>query len=242
MSQFILKMIAAFTMLIDHAGLILFPGNDIFRIIGRLAFPIYAYCIAEGFLYTRNRLKYFLRIFILGAACQLVYDIVERDIYIGILLTFSMSVILMYLASGAQSALFGDGSSLCKIIEKIIRKNIPLVADKIISLTMLLLGITAVYVLCYYVEVDYGFIGVMLPVFTSLFRDRTRRFFMFTAGLIALCIHFAYFGNTIQLFSLFTVPIIAMYNGNPGKYRLKYFFYVFYPLHLGILYLIDTII
>ena len=66
MTSFVIKIIAAMTMFIDHMGLMLFPHMDIFRIIGRLAFPIYAYCIAEGFRYTRNRLKYFLQIFILG--------------------------------------------------------------------------------------------------------------------------------------------------------------------------------
>ena len=50
MTSFVLKLIAAITMLIDHTGLILFPNQMIFRIIGRLAFPIYAYCIAEGFV------------------------------------------------------------------------------------------------------------------------------------------------------------------------------------------------
>ena len=63
LSSTVLKLIAAVTMFIDHAGLILFPQYRIFRIIGRLAFPIYAYCIAEGFRYTRNRKKYFLRVF-----------------------------------------------------------------------------------------------------------------------------------------------------------------------------------
>ena len=64
-----LKYIAALTMLIDHAGLLLFPRNILFRIIGRLAFPIFAFMIAEGCRYTRNKLKYFLSVFILGFAC-----------------------------------------------------------------------------------------------------------------------------------------------------------------------------
>jgi len=242
MSQLVLKMIAAFTMLIDHAGIILFPQCTVFRMIGRLAFPIYAYCIAEGFFYTRSRLKYFLRLFILGAICQLVYDIVERDIYLGILITFSLSVILMFLTNSAQSAFAGERSSLSTIIGRIIRREIPIIADKIISFVALMLGITAVYALCYYVDVDYGFLGVMLPVFTNLFPDKIRRFFMFTAGLIALCIYNAYFGGTLQMLSLLTVPLIAMYNGKSGKVRLKYFFYIFYPAHLVILYLIDAII
>lgn len=55
MSGFVLKLIAAVSMLIDHAGLLLFPEQDWMRLVGRLAMPIFAYCIAEGFLYTRSR-------------------------------------------------------------------------------------------------------------------------------------------------------------------------------------------
>ena len=54
-----LKMIAAISMLIDHIGLLFFPFNGIFRIFGRLAFPIFAYMIAEGAKYTRNKKKHF---------------------------------------------------------------------------------------------------------------------------------------------------------------------------------------
>ena len=68
-----LKLIAAFTMLLDHAGILLFPRVQLFRILGRLAYPIYAYMIAEGCRYTKNKLRYFLMVFGLGAACQIVY-------------------------------------------------------------------------------------------------------------------------------------------------------------------------
>ena len=63
-----LKLLACLFMLIDHAGLLLFPRYKIFRIIGRLAFPIFAYLIAEGCRYTRNKLKHFL---LASADCHL---------------------------------------------------------------------------------------------------------------------------------------------------------------------------
>ena len=50
-----LKLIALVTMTIDHIGMQLFPRVRLLRIIGRLAFPIFAYMIAEGCRYTRNR-------------------------------------------------------------------------------------------------------------------------------------------------------------------------------------------
>ena len=70
-----LKIIAMISMLIDHAGLLLFNDNEVMRIIGRLAFPVFAFLIAEGCFYTKNKLRHFLEIFILGAVCQVVYFI-----------------------------------------------------------------------------------------------------------------------------------------------------------------------
>ena len=80
-----LKLIAAVTMLLDHAGILLFPKIMLFRILGRLAYPIYAYMIAEGCRYTRNKLRYFLMVFGLGTACQLVYYFASGDTYLNIL-------------------------------------------------------------------------------------------------------------------------------------------------------------
>ena len=62
-----LKIIAAIAMLCDHVGLMFFPQVSIFRIIGRLAFPIFAFMIAEGAHYTKRKARYFLTIFSLAA-------------------------------------------------------------------------------------------------------------------------------------------------------------------------------
>ena len=65
-----LKLIALVCMTVDHIGFLLYPHLHILRIIGRVAFPIFAYMIAEGCRYTSNRLRYFITIFLLGAAMQ----------------------------------------------------------------------------------------------------------------------------------------------------------------------------
>ena len=61
-----LKIIAAITMLIDHIGVILLPQITLFRVIGRISFPIFAFMIAEGCAHTKNKLRYFYRFFCLG--------------------------------------------------------------------------------------------------------------------------------------------------------------------------------
>mgnify|MGYP002512812198 CR=1 FL=1 len=73
MSACILKLLAAACMLIDHAGMLLFPDKMWMRAVGRLAFPIFAYMIAEGCTYTRSRGKYFAQMAGLALVCQLVY-------------------------------------------------------------------------------------------------------------------------------------------------------------------------
>ena len=70
-----LKIIALVFMFIDHAGKMLFPGVPEMRILGRIAFPIYAWCMIVGFHYTKSVPKYLLRILIVGAVSQPLYMI-----------------------------------------------------------------------------------------------------------------------------------------------------------------------
>lgn len=243
-SSFALKLIAAISMFIDHMGLLLFPQYRIFRIIGRLAFPIYAYCIAEGFRYTRNRRLYFLRIFLLGLICQAVYTIADRKLYIGILLVFSYSIILMGCLDSLKQALRGNTSAVNRAITRLLGRDTPLNSkiDKWISGGILTALTFLAFVLCMNIDVDYGFFGILLPVFTSFFNDRPRRLAMFASSLLALSIDMISGGFIVQFWSLLSVPLLATYNGRPGKYRMKYFFYIFYPAHLVLLYAIQQLV
>ena len=221
MSSFAIKIIAAVTMFIDHMGLLLFPQYRIFRIIGRLAFPLYAWCIAEGFRYTRDRKKYFLRIFILGVLCQIVYTIAERELYLGILLTFSISILLMSVQDWFIRGL-GEG--------------------KYVRGALYLLSVAAVFLLTRYVEVDYGFFGIMLPVVTALFPDKPRRLIAFVLCLSALAYEHYTLGSSTQFYSLAALVPLILYNGKQGKYKLKTFFYIFYPAHMVFLYALDYLL
>ena len=235
MTSFVLKLIAALSMLLDHAGLILFPGREIFRVLGRLACPIYAFCIAEGFRHTRNRLRYFLRIFVLGLLCQIVYTVVDHELYLGILITFSLSILLMAALDGVKTALRGEKSALAGALERLLGRELSPAADRALSTGVFCAGVLGVFLLTTFVTVDYGFFGVMLPVCASLFEERGQRLVMFTACLLALSITMTD-DFTVQYWSLAAVPLLALYNGKPGRVRMKYFFYIFYPLHLAVLY------
>lgn len=220
MTAFWLKIIAAVTMLIDHAGLLLFPRAAWMRCVGRIAFPIFAYCIAEGFRYTHSRRRYFLRIFLLGAACQAVYYIVDGDTLQGILLTFSVSILLMALTDRAKRA---------------VRAGEP---RRFVWVAAAVLAAAGVWILTRYVEFDYGFFGILLPVLISLFEGKWQRLAAAAAGLICL----AAVSSAVQWYSLAALIPLSLYNGARGKYRMKYFFYVFYPAHLALLQMIAWVV
>lgn len=68
-----LKFLAMLTMLIDHIGYLFFPTQMIWRIIGRLSFPIFAFLIARGYRYTSSKVNYAGRLFIFGLISQIPY-------------------------------------------------------------------------------------------------------------------------------------------------------------------------
>lgn len=226
-----LKTIALVSMVVDHVGLVFFPSIIIFRILGRLAFPIFAFMISEGARYTKNRLAYFLRMLICGIVFNAVYYYFTRDTFLSIFITFSISILMIYLLGEVKSVFFDPDAGK-------IKKNIYI----LLGFT----GIVAVLLLTEVVPVDYGFFGCMLPVFASLFDfrrinapmnvkavDRLMfRQLAFTAGLLVLSAHY----GGIQYYALLALPLVYLYSGEHGKRHMKYFFYVAYPLHIAIIY------
>lgn len=234
-----LKMIAAISMLADHIGLLFFPFNGIWRILGRLALPIFAFMIAESAKYTRNRKRHFFTMFGLAVICQIVYFIFDSgSTYMCILVTFSISTLLIYALQNFKRALFSKNSDKF---------------DKALSGCIFFGGILATFVLNSFVTIDYGFIGCVMPVSVALFDfkdidapkkykrlDRLEyKLVCLTVPLIALIISNMMRGVFIipytQIFSLLAIPLLLLYSGKRGTPKLKYFFYLFYPLHLAIL-------
>ncbi len=220
MTGFVLKVIAALSMLIDHAAIVLFDDTVWMRAIGRLAFPIFAYLISEGFIHTHDRFAYFRRICLLGLLCQLVYALAGEPFYLGVLLVFSYSLIL------------------CQLLDLVKRDE----AGRVKWLALFLAAMIAYFVFAYFFEVDYGPFGVLLPVIPTLFRDKGRKFAAFSLGVAAVWLNVAITSNfRVQIFSFAALPLIWFYNGKPGEKRFKGFFYVFYPVHLALIYLVSVL-
>lgn len=91
----VLKLIAIVSMLIDHIGFALFPGMKIFRILGRIAFPIFAYSISVGYLKTSNFKKYMLRLWLFAFISQIPFTLLFDTTTLNVMFTFLLSLFLI---------------------------------------------------------------------------------------------------------------------------------------------------
>lgn len=222
-----LKIIAMVSMLLDHVGLVLFPDVMIFRYIGRLAFPIFAYMIAEGCRYTKNRAKYLGMIAGMAVIFQAVYFVAMQSLYQGILVTFSLAIITIYSIDGILHAkkfwgrLAGIGA-------------LAFVATFVFVLPLLLTGTDF--------DLDYGAWGILLPIIVYFAPKHAWRVGGTAVLLLIRAIHYAFWGVPMQWWSLVSVPLLALYNEKRGRAQMKYVFYIFYPVHLVIIYGIAILI
>ncbi len=214
-----LKILALLTMTIDHIGLLLLGDYTPFRIVGRIAFPIFAYMIAEGCRYTRHKLRYFGLIFGLGILFQAVYIVIENSFYLNIMITLGLAIPIIYAVQFAKAK------------PTFLRILLP------ISLVALLFIIDLlaerVWLSDTNYAIDYTVAGVLLPVIISLSDNKKLKLPLAALGLILVA---ASMHSTRQLWSLLALIPLALYNGTAGKHRMKWLFYIYYPLHLVLIY------
>ncbi len=218
-----LKIIAMFTMLADHIGMILLPQIKILRIIGRLAFPVFAYMVGEGFIHTRNRGRYFLQMLGLAAVCQIGLYVATGSLLQCVIVSFSLSVAVM------------SGIAYFRERKTLLSATVPIAIGAavlfiVVLLPKLLPGTDF--------AVDYGLPGILIPITVYCAPNRTWKLILTTLCLIARGLDL----GGIQWFSLLAVLLLMCYNGQRGSRRLKYLFYIFYPLHLVILYGIGSLL
>lgn len=218
-----LKIIALVTMTIDHIGVQLLPQYIILRIIGRLSFPVFAFMIAEGCRYTKNRRKYLGSMAGLAFACQLVYFVAMQSLYQCVLVTFSLAIWLIYALDNALK-----------------RKSVLSWLAAAVSFTALIFICEVMPELLTNTDfaVDYGIWGVLLPVFVYMGSTKSTCLIMAALGLVFLSADL----QGIQWYSLAALVLLALYSGKRGKMKLKHLFYIYYPLHLAAIYAIGLLV
>lgn len=219
-----LKLIAMISMVFDHVGDMFFPEVLWPRMIGRLAMPLFAFCISEGYIHTRDRNKYMIRLGIFALISEIPFDLAfDGRIGLGhqnIMLTFLMSVIALRifdLIRGERDETTGKYS-----------------AGKTILGCMVIIAMAA---LALVVKADYTVFAVISVFLFYVFKDSSS---IIRSGIgvafLALTRTMGYYCTT----GLSFIPL-ALYNGKKGK-GLKWLFYAFYPGHLLVLYLIKLFV
>lgn len=145
--SFQLKCIAILSMAADHTGALLFPEQMWLRGVGRLAFPIFAFVLAEGFFYTHDIKRYLARMGVFALLSEIPYDLAFQ----GAVLEFDRQNVFFTLTVSLLV--------LC-VMEK--------VTGQILKAVVVLFGMW----LCEWIHTDYGMMGVLLPAIYAAFRDR----------------------------------------------------------------------
>lgn len=213
-------------MLIDHIGAILIPIHTdtylIFRSIGRLAFPLFCFVLVEGLHHTRSVKKYLIRLGIFALISEIPFDLAfSDDIRTGLYLqqnvffTLFIGLLTIYLMS-----LLNSNFQKKQLINGLLQSSIIIIGCAVAIL----------------LHTDYTFMGILLIVSFYLFRENK----VLLALFLFLITNFT--GFYLEGLATLSILFILAYNGKKGPEGNKYFFYVFYPAHILLLYLIKMLI
>ena len=229
----LIKLLACALMAIDHAGKMLFPGVPQLRYIGRLAFPMFAYCIAVGAVYTRSPVRYLSRIAALALISQPLYA-----------LALGHENAAMYAVPFARNPLGAAWSFYIGSWQK------PSVLLSLLLGLLLLCCLrrrqwalaAAVLVLCarFSSSLDYGLNGVLLMLLLYLLCPYPP--LSLAASCAFLLLHWArgigypFLGHEFNM-EIYALPALLFVH-LPLKRRLAvpgWLLYAFYPAHLAVL-------
>ncbi len=229
----LLRILAVVLMTIDHLWASVVPGNQWMAYVGRLAFPIFAFMIAEGFVHTSNRKRYITRMLIFAVATEIPFNL----FYIGSpIYPFHQNVLVTFVW-----ALLG-----MSVIERF-KRSMTLKNGLVSAGLFLLVGIGT-----FVSFPDYGFWGMMTAVMFYVARDFPFAFLFQIAamyyinfvGIRGEMIPMSLFGFEFEFakqgIAIFSLIPIWLYSGKRGMKSkvMQYGFYVYYPLHMLILWAI----
>ena len=228
-SGFALKYIALTTMTLDHiAAVLLPPGTTLYtamRGIGRIAFPLYCFLLAEGYLHTSNRKAYFSRLALFAFLSEIPFDMALFHFP----LVTAPSVLL-----GHQNIFF----TLTFAFLAMYLMDYYWFRNQWMGFT----GLALIAILAQMLNFDYGLSGVLVAVIPFLykrFRPNISPLLLSISTVLPLFSPYSISGICVCL----AIPCMVFYNGqkgsplpNGGKFPgSKYFFYMYYPLHLLII-------
>jgi len=239
-------MIAIISMTFDHTGYLVFGEFSYFNYIGRLAFPIFAFQISQGYTHTKNLTKYFSRLCIFAIISQVPFML---------FLYSSNTVIPISKIPSTLYSLITTGNPTLNIFFTLaIGLAAIMVFDKIKYKSLgILVGISFAF-LGHYINVDYGFYGVIIILLFYLFRNN--KLIMALSFILVTVLNYIrlvwslytnFYSKGIDISGYITTYVIlcictmlslfciCLYNGKKGR-NTKRLLYFFYPIHLLLIY------
>jgi hypothetical protein len=231
-----LKWVAIATMLVDHVAAVLVYGHYrglywalspdaatwyqaylVMRAVGRISFPLFCFVLVEGFVHTRSRARYALRLLLFALVSEVPYDLalhseVSFMSQLNVMFTLLLAFCALWLASAVSKAL-----------------KLPVWGETLVTAAVLA---GAAVLANGPLDVSYHAYGVLLV--GVLYLARNHRLLQFALGCALGAWYCLDHGNWLQMWSVLGLACIALYNGRRGR-GLKYFFYLFYPGHLLVL-------
>ena len=234
MTSFVLKIIALVTMFCDHFGYALVGHSSFWNYIGRIAFPIFAFQISEGYTHTKNLKKYFIRLFVFALISQIPFHLFLQKFIpnsVGSLNIFFTLIL---------------GLLCMKIYDYFSNVEDNILGYKIFGIKIgQIIGILFTLLIAYVGEllkVYYGAWGVIVIFAFYLFKNNKLATIISYISLVVIrygyrIICYGVYMQYIYLAIATILPIvfISLYKGKQGR-KIKYFLYLFYPVHLFALY------
>ena len=257
MTTFQIKLIAITAMVIDHVGLVFFPHILLLRIVGRLAFPLFAWLIANGAYYSKNTKIYLTRLFLFAVVAQIPFIFSNRLIdpsfwELNVLFTLFLGLAAIVLMRKVQNSFT---SVLIVVISALLAEvlNTDYGALGVLAIVVFYLSFKdikkmIILQICLFTLFSVIPIGVIAlarvanPVVSTLSVTLCPLTWMRVCFKMSVAIpsNFVVL-NLIEPLGLFSLILIAFY-GNQEGWKMKYFFYWFYPMHLVILYFIKLFV
>lgn len=238
LTSYALKWIAIITMAVDHVGFILvwehyldvrltigganeaaliYDVYNVMRAIGRIAFPLFCFLLAEGFHYTHSKPKYAFRLFLFALISELPYDWglygtgLEFTEHQNVMFTLLVSFLALWGAQAASRAL-----------------KFPAWAEVIATIAFICAGAWVAEV----TNMSYHAFGVLMV--GALYLARKSHLLQFALGAALVWWYCVEHGSYFELPALISLGLLFFYNGKRGR-SMKWFFYVFYPAHILII-------
>ena len=231
-----LRGLACVLMLCDHMWATIVPGNMWMTWLGRLAFPIFAFQIAEGFLHTSDFRNYALRLFAFGIVSEIPFDLlygstVFYPFHQNVMFTLLLGLLAIKALDDAK-----EKRTPKSVIVGVLAAGLCILGGGIAMTDYGAMGVATVVM--FYICRNFRFAWALQLIFMILFN------MVFFAGeYIPLTLAGHTFELQTQGFAVFALIPIWLYNGKKGisSKALQYGFYAFYPAHMLVLYLLFTL-